>query len=78
MRHTTSSHSLQKKTFYITARRLLLKLLMNDVRDVINVSSAEVPDAKALKMIKRAEVTPSNNGSRGVQLLQPHRPFDSE
>lgn len=29
----------------------------NDVRDVINVSSAEVPDAKVLKMIKRAEVT---------------------
>jgi len=30
---------------------------MDDVRDVINVSSAEVPDAKVLKMIKRAEVT---------------------
>ena len=29
----------------------------DDVRDVINVSSAEVPDAKVLKMIKRAEVT---------------------
>jgi hypothetical protein len=28
-----------------------------DVRDVINVSSAEVPDAKVLKMVKRAEVT---------------------
>jgi len=28
----------------------------NDIRDVVNVSSAEVPDAKALKMIKRAEV----------------------
>jgi hypothetical protein len=28
----------------------------DDVRDVINVSSAEVPDAKVLKMIKRAEV----------------------
>jgi len=28
----------------------------DDVRDVVNVSSAEVPDAKVLKMIKRAEV----------------------
>ena len=28
----------------------------DDVRDVINVSSAEVPDAQVLKMIKRAEV----------------------
>jgi hypothetical protein len=28
----------------------------DDVRDVINVSSAEVPDVKVLKMIKRAEV----------------------
>jgi len=27
-----------------------------DVHDVINVSSAEVPDVKVLKMIKRAEV----------------------
>jgi len=30
---------------------------VDDVRDVINVGSAEVPDAKVLKMIKRAEVT---------------------
>jgi len=30
---------------------------VDDVRDVINVSSAEVPDTKVLKMIKRAEVT---------------------
>ena len=30
---------------------------VDDVRDVVNVSSAEVPDAKVLKMIKRAEVT---------------------
>lgn len=28
----------------------------DDVRDVINVSSAEVPDVKVLKMVKRAEV----------------------
>jgi len=30
---------------------------VDDVRDVINVSSAEVPDAKVLKMIKRTVVT---------------------
>ena len=30
---------------------------VDDVRDVINVSSAEVPDSKVLKMVKRAEVT---------------------
>ena len=30
---------------------------VDDVRDVINVSVADVPDAKVLKMIKRAEVT---------------------
>lgn len=30
---------------------------VDDVRDVINVSSANVPDVKVLKMIKRAEVT---------------------
>ena len=29
----------------------------DDVRDVINVSSAEVPDAKVLKMIKPVGVT---------------------
>jgi len=29
---------------------------VDDVRDVINVSSAEVPDVKVLKMVKRAEV----------------------
>jgi hypothetical protein len=27
------------------------------VRDVINISSTDIPDAKILKMIKRAEVT---------------------
>lgn len=30
---------------------------VDDVRDVINVSAADVPDAKIVKMIKRAEVT---------------------
>ena len=35
----------------------LVSVSADDVRDVINVSSAEIPDAKVLKMIKRAEVT---------------------
>jgi hypothetical protein len=35
----------------------LARVSVDDVRDVINVSSAEVPDAKVLKMVKRAEVT---------------------
>ena len=30
---------------------------VDDVRDVINVNAADVPDVKVLKMIKRAEVT---------------------
>jgi len=36
---------------------VLASVSVDDVRDVINVSSAEVPDAKVLKMVKRAEVT---------------------
>ena len=35
----------------------MVSVSADDVRDVINVSSAEIPDAKVLKMIKRAEVT---------------------
>jgi hypothetical protein len=35
----------------------LVSVSVDDVRDVINIGSAEVPDAKVLKMIKRAEVT---------------------
>jgi hypothetical protein len=35
----------------------LASVSVDDVRDVINVSSAEVPDAQVSKMIKRAEVT---------------------
>ena len=30
---------------------------VDDVRDVINVSSSDIPDSKIVKMIKRAEVT---------------------
>jgi len=35
----------------------LASVSIDDVRDVINVISAEVPDQKVLKMIKRAEIT---------------------
>jgi hypothetical protein len=35
----------------------LIDVSADDVRDVINVSSAEIPDVKVLKMTKRAEVT---------------------
>jgi len=35
----------------------LASVSADDVRDLINVNSAEVLDAKVLKMIKRAEVT---------------------
>ena len=35
----------------------MVSVSADDVRDVIDVSSAEIPDAKVLKMIKRAEVT---------------------
>ncbi|MBS7633861.1 hypothetical protein KEJ15_09685 [Candidatus Bathyarchaeota archaeon] len=35
----------------------MVSVSTNDVRDVINVSSADIPDDKILKMVKRAEVT---------------------
>jgi len=35
----------------------LASVTVDDVRDVINISLADVPDAKILKMLKRAEVT---------------------
>jgi len=35
----------------------LVSVAVDDVRDVLNVSAADVPDSKVLKMIKRAEVT---------------------
>jgi hypothetical protein len=34
----------------------LASVSVDDVPDVINVSSVEVPDVKVLKMVKRAEV----------------------
>jgi len=38
----------------------------DDIRDVINISSAEIPDAKVLKMVKRAEVTLELETSREI------------
>ena len=35
----------------------MVSLSVNDVRDVINITAADIPDAIILKMIKRAEVT---------------------
>jgi hypothetical protein len=36
---------------------LLASVDAEDVRDVLHVSDADIPDAKVLKMVKRAEVT---------------------
>jgi hypothetical protein len=36
---------------------LLAAVTAEDVRDVLHVSDSDIPDAKVLKMIKRAEVT---------------------
>jgi len=41
----------------LRSKSVLASVSVDDVCDVINVSSDEVPDAKVLKMIKRAEVT---------------------
>ena len=41
------------------ARLCLASVSVDDVRDVINVSSAGVPDAKVLKMVKRAKGAPA-------------------
>ena len=35
----------------------MVSVSVDDVHDVINVSAVDIPDAKVLKMIKRAEVT---------------------
>jgi len=37
--------------------RELANVSVDDVRDVLHVSDADIPEAKALKMIKRAQVT---------------------
>ena len=35
----------------------MVSVTVDDVRDVINISSSDIPDAKVTKMLKRAEVT---------------------
>ncbi len=35
----------------------MVSISVDDVRDVLHVSETDIPDAKALKMIKRAQVT---------------------
>ena len=35
----------------------MASVTVDDVRDVINISSAVIPDSRVTKMIKRAEVT---------------------
>jgi hypothetical protein len=35
----------------------LVSVSVDDVRDVININTADIPDNKILKMVKRAEVT---------------------
>jgi len=44
----------------------LTNVSVDDVRDAINVSISEIPDAKAMKMIKRAEVTLELETSREI------------
>jgi len=46
---------------------------VDDVRDGINVSSTEVPDAKVLKMIKRAEVKLELEIDQGIDYSQTRR-----
>lgn len=41
----------------VWGQNCLANVTVDDVHDVINVSAVDVPDAKVLKMIKRAEVT---------------------
>lgn len=47
----------------------MASVTVDDVRDVINVSSAEVPDAKVLKMVKRAEVTLELEAIREIDYI---------
>jgi hypothetical protein len=42
---------------FVRGQNCLANVTVDDVRDVINLSAVDVPDAKVLKMIKRAEVT---------------------
>ena len=57
-------------SFLFGAKVCLASVGVDDVRDVVNVSSAEVPDVKVLKMVKRAEVTLElENGQRNLLQL---------
>lgn len=42
---------------FVRGQNCLVSVSVDDVHDVIDVSSTDVPDVKVLKMIKRAEVT---------------------
>jgi hypothetical protein len=42
---------------FVRGQNYLVSVTVDDVRDVINLSAVDVPEAKVLKMIKRAEVT---------------------
>jgi len=44
----------------------LVDVSVDDVRDVINVSSAEVSDSRVLKMIKRAEIALELETNRSI------------
>jgi len=47
----------------------LASVSVDDVRDVINISDSEIPDAKVLKMIKRAEVTLELETNREIDYV---------
>ena len=47
----------------------MASVTVDDVRDVINVSSAEVPDIKVLKMVKPAEVMLELDTSREIDYI---------
>jgi len=61
--------------FFFGVRVCLASVSVDDVRDVVNVSSAEVPDAKVLKMIKRAEVTLKLDKGIEINYTSPSRAF---
>jgi hypothetical protein len=51
----------------------LASVTVDDVRDVINISSADAPDAKITKMLKRAEVSGRANrhlDTRGRNIMK--------
>jgi len=48
---------------------------VDDVRDVINVGSAEVPDAKVLKIIKRSEVTLELETGKRIAFIMNYAPL---